>query len=813
LRESIHNLARFAAFNPCFVLAVMLCAVLGVTSRGTRPDSKIRVDAPAEVVAVVCSPVQDSGELEYLEVTPVTIRQGESEMRDYPARVALYVRRSPHGAVKTLLYGDVVRFETYLEDAPHFEVPGAIDFREYLWQQGILHVAHLKSPLQLTRLGLDETRSWLRPVFAYCQRFEQFLWKTLDTRQVQFILSLFLGRGKSLQAVDVEPLKRLGILHIFVVSGSHVTLVLLYFHFVFRWFGKFGRIATLLGVWAYIVLVGSAPPVLRSGVMATLLYLLLTAGVGRQFMNGLGLSALLILGWFPASVHSSSFQLSYLSLCAIGLLVLPAQRTSSNLLHGMGEAFHDEIQAMRTPELRARRRARYLVEQHLSFLPRRPVRLVLKMLLKPSLYISELALCSFIVPLLLLPVCLYYSNLWSWMQTPANLILVPLFALAVPLCLLLFLLFWVPGSWVLASFAGLWGDALLQLIEIMNRLTWVSYLAQPSTSASLAYLIAFPAAWLLLRRRHKAWALILPAGFLLYLRIGIPSPDPGRLTLTLLDVGQSECIHLRYPDGCDALVDTGGSIQQASARKDFIGQRIVSRYLWEENSRLLDFVLLTHSHTDHTGGFDFIRRAFPISRVFYGIWNPEYAGSPTRQLKAGDRFELAGVEHTVLHPASGHVSITNVNNQSVVLLVRYGNFSILLPGDIEKDAETALLATVPPVTVLKTAHHGGRNSTSLPFLQAARPAVALISAGKKNPFGHPSVYTLARLRNSGVGIICTCDHGTLRIETDGRQWRLSRYSSRTGKFEPVDPEQLRAGAEDRGALVAEATGSDQPSGP
>jgi competence protein ComEC len=796
VRNRVRDVIRFAALNPCFVLAVLVCAILSFTSKGARPGSTIGSNAPSEILAVVASPIQNAGEYEYLEVSPLTIRQGDEEILDYPARIALYVRRNPDEPVQTLLYGDIIRFQTYLENPPHYEVPGVLDYREYLWQQGILHVAYLKSPLQITGLGVDRTRLWLRPVFAYCQNFEQFLWNTLDSQQVQFVLSLFLGRGKSLQTIDVDPLKRLGILHIFVVSGSHVSLVLLYFHFVFRWFGGFGRIATLLGVWAYIILVGAAPPVLRSGVMATLLYLLLTAGVGRQFMNGLGLSALLILAWYPASVHNSSFQLSYLSLCAIGLLVLPAQRTASNLLRGAGQAFGEEIQAQPTPEMRSQRRARYLIEQHSSFLPRHALRFLLRVLLKPSLYVTELALCSFVVPLLLLPVCLYYSNLWSWTQTPANLILVPLFALAVPLCLLLFLLYWVPGSWILALLIGFWGKALLQLIEIMDRLAWVSYLAQPSPKTILAYVLALPPIWLLLRGKHKAWALVLPLALFLFLRMRVETAGSGLFTLTLLDVGQSESLHLRYPNGQDALVDTGGSLRQGSIGRDFIGQRIVSRYLWEENCRSLDFVLLTHNHSDHTGGFAFLKRAFPISRVFYGIWNSECDGLPSGQLKAGDRFQRAGVEHTVLHPQGEDDGSPNVNNQSVVLLVRYDRFSILLPGDIENEAESGLLAVISPVTVLKTAHHGGRNSTSPPFLDAASPTVALISAGRKNPFGHPSVHTLKRFSDRDIRVLCTCDEGTIRIETDGRRWCATRYSSATRKFEPLLSQELEGERED-----------------
>jgi competence protein ComEC len=783
--ENIRALCRFCLLNPCFILALVLCLFILLGANTGRPRIALKSDSPAEVIGWVAAPVQQADAFEYLEVVPLEIRQQGGFLAEYPGRIAVYVRKSKSGNVADLRYADLIRFDSFLEPPPFYDTPGVLDYREYLWQQGVVHVARLKSPLQIHRQGLYRARTWLRPIFQYTADFEDYCRRHMSPKQVQFVLSLFLGRSKALQEIDTDALKRLGILHIFVVSGSHVSLVLLYLHFLFRWFGVAGRAVALAGVWSYILIVGCAPPVLRSGIMATLLYLLLCSGLGRQFLNGLGVSALLLLASFPPSLNSSSFQLSYLSLCAIGLFVLPLQRPVHIICGGIGAVFSDEVSTRRTAEFRRHRRLRYFLEQRLNFVPRRMIKRLIPASGWVVTYVADISLCSLFVPLLLLPVCLFYSNLWVWTQSLSNILLVPLFAVAVPLCLLLFLTYWIPGVSLLAGITSGYGDLLLSLIDRLSTRVSIDYVPQPSFLETAGYLIVFPVGLFLLRGRWKLLAGLAPLALFLILNLRSPSQPPGRLTVTVLDVGQSESIHLRYPGGHDALIDTGGSLLDAGTIGDFIGQRVVSRYLWHEHCRQLDYVLLTHSHADHSGGYRFVSSAFPVSRLYFGAWEEAYRGQQCRQLRGGDVFEISGVEHHVLHPAQNPEMIAKRNNQSLVLLLRYQDFTLLLTGDIEQDVEKELAGIVPPVTVLKLAHHGGRFSNSKAWLEAAGPQLALISAGRKNPFGHPSRETLARLSELGIDWLCTGRDGTIRIETDGKHWWASRYSSETRRFQPL----------------------------
>ncbi|HKZ50663.1 MAG TPA: hypothetical protein VJ256_02725, partial [Dehalococcoidia bacterium] len=146
------------------------------------------------------------------------------------------------------------------------------------------------------------------------------------------------------------------------------------------------------------------------------------------------------------------------------------------------------------------------------------------------------------------------------------------------------------------------------------------------------------------------------------------------------------------------------------------------------------------------------------------------------QAQAGQRVDLGGgARLEVLHPGSGHEE--DINNSSVVLRLSLGQVAFLLTGDLEEEGEMALLQGGRPLkaTVLKVPHHGSATSSSPPFLAAVRPALAVISAGRENSYGHPAPLTLQRLEAAREFVLRTDRQGTIEISTDGRRlWVRSR---------------------------------------
>jgi beta-lactamase superfamily II metal-dependent hydrolase len=116
----------------------------------------------------------------------------------------------------------------------------------------------------------------------------------------------------------------------------------------------------------------------------------------------------------------------------------------------------------------------------------------------------------------------------------------------------------------------------------------------------------------------------------------------------------------------------------------------------------------------------------------------------------------------------------DLNELSVVLLLRYKSISLLLPGDITQKEELAMLNNhlLTETEVLKVAHHGSKYSTTSEFLTAIKPKLAVIEVGKNNRFGHPTAETLMRLEAVGASIKRTDNDGEVRVKSDGDQFWL-----------------------------------------
>jgi competence protein ComEC len=133
----------------------------------------------------------------------------------------------------------------------------------------------------------------------------------------------------------------------------------------------------------------------------------------------------------------------------------------------------------------------------------------------------------------------------------------------------------------------------------------------------------------------------------------------------------------------------------------------------------------------------------------------------------------SSVTATLLSPGSATISasIDQPNNHSIVLYLRLGRISFLLPGDIEAPVEHNLVLnqTALAATVLKSPHHGSKTSSSETFLAVVNPQVVVISVGPDNQFGHPSPEVLERYTEHGIVVFRTDEHGTIEFSTDGEQ--------------------------------------------
>ena len=141
-------------------------------------------------------------------------------------------------------------------------------------------------------------------------------------------------------------------------------------------------------------------------------------------------------------------------------------------------------------------------------------------------------------------------------------------------------------------------------------------------------------------------------------------------------------------------------------------------------------------------------------------------------VKQGDRLLLEErITLDILWPKTEWIAKNPVNNNAIVANLHYGEFSLLLTGDIEEIAEKEILqcyqdTTLCKATVLKVAHHGSKSSSIQPFLEMVKPRIAFIGVGETNTFGHPNEGVLQRLENIGAKIYRTDKNGEISLKVD-----------------------------------------------
>ena len=262
------------------------------------------------------------------------------------------------------------------------------------------------------------------------------------------------------------------------------------------------------------------------------------------------------------------------------------------------------------------------------------------------------------------------------------------------------------------------------------------------------------------------------------LRASRPSPAPvdaeNALAVTVVDVGQGDCILLVSPDGKTMLVDAGpvGSFDA------------IDDVLTENRITSLDVVVATHPHADHIGSMAAVLRSYPVG-TFYTIPQsqpiPSYDHMQNALSDNGcDVVYPTGGQTipwsetctvTVLNPIAAYPDPEELNDASIVLRVQYGDTAVLLCGDAEELAEKRMLDTYPRsmlrADVLKLGHHGSSSSTGYSFFLAVSPDFAAASCGRDNDYGHPHLETLSLLYDTRTALYRTDFDGTITFLLDG----------------------------------------------
>jgi competence protein ComEC len=290
--------------------------------------------------------------------------------------------------------------------------------------------------------------------------------------------------------------------------------------------------------------------------------------------------------------------------------------------------------------------------------------------------------------------------------------------------------------------------------------------------------------------RVRAWLLIIILAFSNYvLYSNIVSLAHPKCTATVIDVGQGDAILVEFPNNKRILIDAGPLSQKFDA-----GERTIVPFLKRNGISKLDYLLITHSHSDHIGGTGSVLKLLQVDTLIMASLNAanhqvkdaleiaEARHLGIKTVRAGNQIQIdSNARVYVLHPDSKHIAERNMNNSSIVLKIVYGNSAMMLVGDAEGVVEQRIIPRYGAFLssdILKAGHHGSITSTSEEFLKLVRPQTVLISVGNHNKFCHPSPFTIWRMKANLIDIQRTDKLGAIILESDGTKWTQKKWRQR-----------------------------------
>ncbi len=589
--------------------------------------------------------------------------------------------------------------------------PGSFDYEGWLFQQGIGATGYVRDDPRNKRLAAADQYSvnfWRQHLLDTLQN------TTADTPQRALIEGLTLGFRDNMTSQQWQVLRNTGTSHLLAISGLHIGLAAAIGFFLGRWF------------WACFSLLCLRLPAQQFGALTAMLFALayaLLAGMSIPSQR-----ALIMVVVAMTAILLRRRVLSY-QLLAVGLLVVLLWDPFAVLSAGLWLSFSAVAVII-------------YVSQN-----RQPVNK------------WHWAGIHFWIAIGLTPLLLVFFNSTALISPLANLFAVPLVSLlVVPVLLLAISIMlihppWSQHLWQLADWliAGLWWS--LQWLADLPVALWQS--ASLPLSIIVLSLLAF--IWLMAPRGWPArWLgllLLLPLLFYQPAR-----PDKGNVWLTVLDVGQGLAAVIET-ENKTLLFDTGPQFGDFNT-----GDAVVLPFLQHRGVKQLDMMVISHGDNDHIGGAAAIIQSLPVTSIRSSV--PAQLPDAKACL-VGQNWQWDDVHFQFLHPAEN--ASGSANERSCVLKISSDFGSVLLTGDIEKQAEASLINHDKyslPADILLVGHHGSRSSSSTAFIDAVSPQIALIASGFNNRYRFPAAEVVQRFQDRQIPLLNTADSGALLVKLD-----------------------------------------------
>jgi len=677
-----------------------------------------------------------------------------------PARISLMWYQREADPLPDVHAGQRWRMTVRLHK-PHGNAnPGGFDFEAWLLERGIRAVGYVR-PEPAARLITPLVREPGYLLERVREAVRAHLLAALGTRPYAgTLVALAIGDQQAIGPEQWQVFTRTGVNHLMSISGLHITMIASLVAFItLRLWRRYPALALML-------------PALR-------------AAAAAGFAAALAYAA---LSGFAVPAQRTVYMLA---VVAVALWIGWTARPSAVLATAAALVVVLDPMAVIAPGF------------WLSFGAVAVIMLAAGSRVGRQSWLRTWAWTQWAITLAFVPLLLALFQQVSLVSPLANAIAIPVISLiVVPLCLAASIL---PLDAIAhcAHFVMSGCMLVLQALSDLPDAVWQQH-APAAWTVPVALLGAL---WMLLPRGFPArWT-----GSLLMMPLFLAMPAKiasGDMHLTVLDVGQGLAVVVRTREHA-LLYDAGPSFGEQSDA----GGRIVVPYLRAAGIERLDALIVSHDHSDHSGGAASVMQAIPVAWLASSLpVDHALSRSAARSSRcvAGQRWEWDQVSFEFVYPRPadyneaeaeadfraqrsawdpGRSGPNRVNNDlSCVLRIASPYASVLLPGDIERRSESRLLQAdgVPRTDVLVAPHHGSRTSSTPGFVQAASPRLTVFSVGYRNSFGHPHASIAARYRAAGSRTVRTDFGGAVLVAVgpDGiavQPWRELNRKYWTGR--------------------------------
>lgn len=700
--------------RPATLIAFVMVAAILVTDSitGYTPDYLEGFDGGnVNVIGKVTSIVKKDDEYFKLQLADVSI-VSDSGARSYKRKILVNV------------YNDIPDYRAFLWDRVYIsgEVsvpaersnPKTFDYRRYLKSIGIRCI--ITADKIERRSEAKGAAALLKS--AKCRTADILEDSAGDEAAV--IMGLLFGETSGIDDDVIETFRRGGTAHVLAVSGLHLGLL---YSFLCRFKRKKRSIpadaAIVLAIAAYAALAAFTASVVRAALM--IFIHIVGNHLNRRYdlISAACISMIVILAVNPMQIYNAGFQMSYLAVITLGIMIPLIQKK-------------------------------------------------IKGILLPMIAVQTG----------MVPYTMYVFNYVSLTSVISNIPVYFIAAAMIPTGIAVIAFCWLPFA---AQPAAVITGILVKLLLWCNDFTYMGGVftfdvASPSVIILAVYYIFIfyicseAGQIALIRRSCKKIAAVLLAaviagmGCSAYLSDGFENAD-----MVFVDVGQGDCLHIRA-GGKNILIDGGGNYNYN------VGKSTLKPYLLKNGVTRVDIAIATHLHTDHYQGLKELSQVYRIKKL--GVYEANSVNDNTlqKEFKADDILYLAAgdvitvsknVSIEILSPAAGNaLDEKDENKNSLVLRVNVKGISVLMTGDIDENGEKSLLpAADVKADILKVAHHGSRYSSCEKFIEAAAPELAVIQVGR-NTYGHPSEEIIKRLEEREIPVMRNDTMGAVGIIPD-----------------------------------------------